>query len=410
MAVGAFPSKTEKFPKNFSSEKSTLGKDASIASTPQKLDPRKRLFKLQDAAAKLLPHSKVSQCCRVPVPGADAQIARREDRAYYRNLIVCSRVWECPVCSVRIGQQRREELSQALIKARQRNLTPVLLSLTLQHHIDDSCKDNIAALQKAYRWAFSGRYMAWLREEFMWVGNIRNLEVTLGVNGWHTHTHSLVFLDLSGLTSTPETVAQHLQSKLAKRWQKALRKFGYNASLERGCDVRTADEDIAEYIAKHGREPEGWWGAADEVGRTPSKKAAKDGLTPMQLLEAYLQTNAIDFALQYGGLLKDRKQAGARFREYAQAFHGRHQLQYSRGLRELLGLDQEVPDEELPIEPEEIEPPETIMNVPAQAWHYVVNQALRFELLEVAAGGRPAVIAWFAARGLFITTVDLSLY
>lgn len=343
---------------------------------------------------------------RTPVPGADPKVEKAANgKAYYKNLILCSRVWECPFCSIRIGNERREELSQALIKARKLGLTPVLCTFTLQHHQTDACADNIAALQAAYRSCFSGRFMGILREQYNWVGSIRNLECTVGLNGWHTHSHALVFLDLSALESSAETVAGSLKLKLAEQWQNALKKQGYNATLERGVDVRTADAEIAEYVTKFGREPANWWGAADEMARTPSKKAAHDGLTPMGLLEACTVKDKIVFLQRFGSVLRSQRQAAAMFKEYAAAFKSRHQLQWSRGLRDLLAMGEETPDDEIEVVEEQT--PEPVMSIPVDVWKWVCRQELRFEVLESAAGGCAALLAWFETHGIRITIYDL---
>lgn len=99
----------------------SLGKYANNAAQAGGVDPaRARRYYLQNLAADLLPDERVSECLRAVAPSADqVDLFHNPARssARYANLIVCSRVWTCPVCAARITEERRRELTLAAAAA-----------------------------------------------------------------------------------------------------------------------------------------------------------------------------------------------------------------------------------------------------------------------------------------------------
>jgi hypothetical protein len=166
------------------------------------------------------------------------------------------------------------------------------------------------------------------------------------------------------------------------RWGSAVKSAGGFASYQHGCDVRFSDADIADYIAKWGKDPK--WTAAHEMTKSVSKYASNDGRTPLQLLSDYF----------YGDT-----DAGRLWLQYALNFKGQHQLYWSRGLRALLGLEPEKSDEELATEQEEIAI--ILASLSIGAWRVVVANDARAELLEVAASGdKQQVLAFLGQLGV----------
>jgi len=374
-----------------------LGSIATVAS-PSEESAKKRDFQLQENAAALLPGNRVAKCLRTIAPGnhgVQVMHVEGEGRAYYRGLMTCNRVWECPVCAKKITSKKREEISEALSAARVLGWTPVMISYTLRHHLGDPLRGLLDGLLKSVRAFKSGEEYQNIKEEYGIVGGIRTLEVTYTENGWHPHCHEIIFLDLKSILGenfpyTP-TILQGLEKWLKERWQAVVKNQGFDASYEHGIHVTEADADIAEYVAKFGHEPqEARWTASDELARSPAKRSDKKGATPFQLLERYGR----------GG----DKQAAALFVEYVNVFANKNQLTWSRGLRAALGLDLEKADDE--ITEEVAEAVEAAFLLPS-AWWEIVRTKQRGNLLAVlAAGGVPALRAWLAERG--ITHEDLT--
>jgi hypothetical protein len=125
-----------------------------------------------------------------------------------------------------------------------------------------------------------------------------------------------------------------MQNFIAGEYKNILAKHGRGLSLIHGVDVRGGDEKAADYIAKYGREPksESWTLAAEMTkAQQKNKLRADEHYTPFQLLD----------------MSEHDTQAARLFQAYALTLKGRKLLSWSRNLRELLGLDQELPDEEI---------------------------------------------------------------
>lgn len=288
-------------------------------------------FRHQRHAAKLLKGvGRVGQC-RFSViskgAGVDAVASSygsgMPDRVHYEGVQTCGSVWACPCCSARISQVRRDEMNRLLSWARENGYEIRMVTLTCRHGRDDDLADLLLRMKgrsaskkkgvKAYKGAKQRmvddrRYRDHIKPHV--IGSVTATEVTGGgLFGWHPHFHMIMILD-GDIDMTP----------MRDAWLGSLGGVGLEGT-GRGWDVRDASEAGA-YIAK--------WGAAEELTLGRHKKG-RSGRTPAQLLAA-----SCDDA--------DRR-AGHLWAEYAGEFHGKRQLVWSPGLKELVGLD-EVKDED----------------------------------------------------------------
>jgi hypothetical protein len=279
--------------------------------------------------------------------------------------MVCGSVWACPVCSAKISERRREELSAATA-AWAGQL--VLCTFTLQHSAADGLSGLLDDLQGAIRKMRSGRAWMSFQDRHGVAGTIRALEVTDGVHGFHPHQHVLFFVgagvDLDAFTR-----------ELRDRWLASVSKVGRYASPRWGLDVRSSDAQIAEYVAKWGKEPK--WTTAHELAKSVSKRGRRDGLTMLQLLESFVVYGEAGWA-DVG--------FGRRWREYAVAFKGKKQLVWSKGLRALLGLVVEEKTDQQLVE-EVVEDAVCLALIDLAGWRIVLANDARGELLDVASTG-----------------------
>lgn len=334
-------------------------------------------FYLQSLARELVPEKRVGWCLRrvaLNVAGGDGwvRIMHNSERntAHYSGLVVCGLLWACPVCAAKISEGRRVELAAA-IKAS--GYHAVLVTYTLRHNVSDRLKSLLDDTLEAYRKLKSGRRWQGVKASYQWVGSVRSLEVTHGGHGWHPHIHELVLL----AAPLDDTTRYALLSELRDMWLHALAKTGRDASYLWGIDVRDAAAEVADYVAKFGREPieEKRWTLEHELTKSAVKKARRGGRSPMQLLWDYGQGD---------------QEAGQLWREYALTFHGRNQLVWSRGLRALLGLGAVVSDAELA---KECDPAARILaELDRNQWEVVLRNEARGELLRVARSGSAAAV------------------
>lgn len=299
--------------------------DAPPSQTPSEPETtRARLFSNQRLAARILGRERVGKC-HWSLADLSTQVAvkRRAGRARFEGLQTCGSVWMCPVCSSRISEVRRVELNKALAQARVLGLGIAMITLTTRHNASDDLPALLEALKKAKNhWHDSRTYK---RHKPTIAGCITATELTHGKNGWHPHFHILVFL-----RGTPDLDA--FRDDLDAQWLTSLEACGLSGA---GSAFRLDDAQSAgNYVGK--------WGAAEELTMSSKKggDAAKSkGRNPFAILTD-AHHNPYDKALFY---------------TYAQAFKGRRQLVWTKGLRDLLAVPETTDQQAAVIEPDEAE-------------------------------------------------------
>lgn len=309
--------------------------------------------------------------------------SREKLQSSVNNLVACGSVWVCAVCAARITELRRRELEQAIGVAREQGLQVVLVTLTIRHHAGDDLRPLSDVLLSAWRSVVEGRAGQRLRGLGM-VGFVRALEVTHGKHGWHPHLHVLMFLSAGADLGAVEGL-------VTERWALRAGRLGH-AVTDAGVDFRETYGAVADYVAKFGHEPatDEPWGVSAEMAKWPVKQGRSAGpehagRTPMQLLSDSMEGD---------------DQSGVLFRLYAFAMKGRRQLVWSRGLRELLELSEEVSDQEA-AEMEGEDMPEVARLTPIQ-WQFIFHHGQIPYLLmtvEEVCGDRQGIAAWLRSVG-----------
>lgn len=292
---------------------------------------------------------RVVSCLTRTVPKGVAEIWQHKASmdCSWHNVIVCGSPWECPLCSRRINKARQEQI-KAVYEAFERVGIvggAYMLTFTVQHGLGDACADTVARMKEAMQvfgksHAFKGVTRAVPLKvakssslPYMgYVGRIAALEVTHGnQNGWHPHEHHLWFFKR---TLTDADVAL-IKKELFDAWLDACLAVGLQAPVAKfGLDIRRA-LSAADYLTKFGTERR--WGPEKEIASSHSKKGSAvkgKGRTPMQiLLDSFSENvngNTDGFVFNADAGL---------FRDYAKAFKGRHQLQFSDSLRQWMRLN-----------------------------------------------------------------------
>jgi hypothetical protein len=241
-----------------------------------------------------------------------------------------------------------------------------MLTLTLPHTLSQSLSKVLEAVSDCTRYLNSGRSaLKKLLQPYGYFGQIRALEVTHGLNGWHPHLHVLVLHRCE--------IPSLVQDRLKARWEAAAISKGWAPP---GWFVGLSWQDgtaAADYVNKSGT-----WGLAEEVSQSHLKKAGRGGRSPHQLLLA--------------ATLGDKK-AGALFQEFGLAFKGKRQLFWSAGLKDHFGLndvsDEQITDEEDTVPVEAV----PLAVVPADKWSLVCKYRERAELLRAAESDGDAQVA-----------------
>lgn len=292
---------------------------------------------------------RVVSCLTRTVPKGSAEVWQHKSSmdCSWHNVIVCGSPWECPLCSRRINKGRQAQI-RAVYEAFERAGIAggaYMLTFTVQHGLNMSCAETLSKMKEAMQlFSKSHSFQSVTRKTplkriqhnslpfFGYVGRIAALEVTHGFkNGWHPHEHHLWFFNR---TLTESDVAL-IKKELFEAWRDACLSAGLQApSPKFGLDIRMA-LSAADYLTKFGTERR--WGPEKEIASSHSKKGSGDvgkGRTPMQILldsfSANVNGNTDGFVFNADAGL---------FRDYAKAFKGRHQLQFSDSLREWMRLN-----------------------------------------------------------------------
>lgn len=189
-----------------------LGITTSYASTSDKekrSKGRSRRWRIHQEAGKLLPNERVASCCRHIIPGKSGVpivFNSKSGMAHYQNLMACGSVWACPICSSKISEKRRVELTEAVSRS---GFSKIMVTFTLQHDRDDRLIDLRTALNDAFRRLKSGRIWQDFKEDYGLAASVAATEITWGkANGWHIHKHVLFFstvpeadFDVDGFTA-----------------------------------------------------------------------------------------------------------------------------------------------------------------------------------------------------------------
>ena len=301
---------------------------------------------------------------------ADVSLVKpaKRDSYHYKGLATCGSVHTCPICASKIQERRRQEVAQAIAYAATISRAPFMASFTFPHRVEQPLSLLLSLQQAAIKHMRGSRGYIALMLRAKAAGRIRNLEVTHGRNGWHPHTHELLFLD----QKTPPCWLRH---ELSLLWLKACCKVGLFLPerdseadfLRHSVDLRAGDEGVAGYMAK--MDDQSKWGLSHELTKSSSKQGRRAGVHPFKLA--------------------NETATGHLFVEYVHAMKGQRQLVWSRGLKNLVGI-QDKTDEE--IAQEESAKADDRIPITPPAWRFVLGNDARWELQHAAkVGGARAV-------------------
>lgn len=322
------------------------------------VEARKYRYELRRKARAIRVLPRLKNCGHVPT-GSAVSLHKTGTSASWAGLQSCGSVWSCPECSSVIMKQRQTELKKVAEEWATRG-SMGFLTLTMRHKKQDNIKALWKALSGAWRAVASGS--GWLRDkrDFDISGFVRAVEITHGSNGFHLHIHSLMFLDRV-LTEEP---AKRLFSRLFARWETALVKAGFEAPLEIAQDFQIVENSraaaaVGEYLAKAMPEAKPRWGAVEEVTRQDVKRGRHGHRSMFQVLEDALEGDLESINV---------------WRDYEVASKGKRALTWSRGLRDLLELEEELTDEQIAEQEPDEETTELIAIIDAPDWKHLLKK------------------------------------
>lgn len=331
---------------------------------------RYRLRQAGQAVARS--NSNVGKCGRVRVKALGVEVCRRGDgTAFFRGVVRCGSVSECPVCSARVTAHRAADLRFHVGAHRLTGGACYLLTLTTPHDQGDDLKRLRQTVANAWRFVCSGRsWLAW-KEKIGYVGFVRSAEATVGPSGWHPHLHVLLF------TAAPlgEAAVREFEEYVYNRWCVKIQAAGYRQP-SRAHGVKLTESHQDDYIAK--------LGLADEVASGAFKEAKEGRRSPLAVLHDYVQYR--------------RPRDLALWKEWCEGMRGAKVLTWSTGLRTRYCTERELSDKEV-VDADDKGPAEVLGLIDPVMWDEAValRPELQTRLLDTAEEHGARGVRWLLA-------------
>ena len=270
--------------------------------------------------------NRTCKCGRVPLQlggNNTVGVVKNEKGAYFTRLEHCGSVWSCPVCSHKIKEYRRSEIKAALLNSHSLGYSARFVTLTLAHHSFDRCETLISNIIHSYS-NVRGFGSCKRKRKKYGIVDIRSIEVTHGVNGWHPHIHLIILSkDKEGLKEYSEYIVE--------AWVRHCNNEGLKCSPDAQDNRKVYGKaGIASYVSK--------WDVTKEISSN-SKNANSGHRTPFGILK-----DLVD------GASKDEKIDYALFREFSDAFKGVHSIEWRTARKLFLSQKEEKTDLEIVIE------------------------------------------------------------
>lgn len=202
-----------------------------------------------------------------------------------------------------------------------------MVTLTVPHEAGQPLGQLWRSMTLALQAVRSGRAYQQVKADLGIVVSCTAKETTHGPNGWHPHLHLLVF------TEKPASAdcLFDLLTYTRRAWSAAVQRAGLGrpdplAGVR--VDICYSGADAGLYLAKCQEHSVG-----NELARGDLKSAGEGHRLPFEILAD----------LERFGLVSDRDL----WAEYEQVMRGKRALVWSRGYREILGMDAELTDEEI---------------------------------------------------------------
>lgn len=344
------------------------------------------------------PH-RVCECRRSlrPVPGGEGKLYKPSvfrhnatGATFYAGHQICGSARACPLCAIKIGQTRADEIRRAVSQWIHDGGICLFVTLTFPHYWKDSLGTLVESFQGAMKRFRKGANFDRIKAGLGYAGIIRAIETTWGEkNGHHPHAHEIWFCrpgdDLHrALMEAARESRRHwvatrrelvtgellaLKVRLYDKWRAAVVASGLSApSFEHGVSVQVAETEeecrdrLAEYMAKTGLEldpKEPVWGVDDEMVRVHTKRGKPGRFTPFDFLREQYNPET-DKATKERYL--------ALFAEFVREFHGTAQVYWSPGLRARFDV-REVSDQQA-AEPGD-EPSSRLLELEGHIWAFV---------------------------------------
>jgi hypothetical protein len=319
-------------------------------------------WRLLETAQRWLSNYRVKICQRSIRRSQDVVkiVSKTNDagtkNVYYKNLMRCESVWLCPFCMAEDARARHKILAERLEFITKASSRLYMLTLTCQHSRLDSLKSIFTKFFKARRTSRNRSTWKKIMQPIDGEMIVRSTEITHGENGWHVHTHEIL--------ATSEELTEQQIENIFLECRSASLDAGLKAPSRAAFDLHIVD-------ASHGSSYVTKWGIEQEV-IDPGVKHSRGNMTYIDLLK-WTESGNI--------------QARDLIREYAAATKGRQKMEFGRGWKELLGMENDVKSDEQEQEVSGVQGEIVLDSIDRYVWYQVVNAGQRHKVLVAYAQG-----------------------
>lgn len=226
---------------------------------------------------------------------------------FFNGIANCGSYWRCPVCALKISENKKELLAGLISAHQDKNLSIGFITLTVRHGKFDRLMKSLNKITGNYRSFQQSRFFKNEKKVIGLMGQVKTLEITYSfLNGWHPHLHILFFYDHNNTTEI-----EKFQKEFISRWFK----FSDNNGTLAAQNQKILTSDISDYMAKYD--------ICSEM--TKGQIKGSKGLTPFTALGKLALGD-------YEDINEKRKLYGI-YSEYAEQTQGKHFVHISNSLR-----------------------------------------------------------------------------
>jgi hypothetical protein len=359
---------------------------------------------LRDMGFPSKSYMRVCRCHRTVLAG-DVELMRsiEYETTFFKGLLSCGMVWQCPVCSPKVSERRRVEARTAYDLHKQRGGVFSFITRTAPHNRLDTLLKVLEQFQIAEGKMKSSRKYKDLMRKMGVIGTVKSFELTIGKNGWHLHIHEVILhesqevvdaaydLSLSADVKEKQRFLSEFQKEFYPIWAYYAQKAGFDQpSEEHGLQVQNGDFAEA-YIAKYGCETSsgsGW--EVDNEMTSYHRKNSKSGISPFDCLRQYRDTRQ----QLYADL----------FFEFAYTMYCKRarQLMWSPGLKKYFGIGEKTDEE---IAAELVDNADLLARISREQWQVIIRFRQRAMVLNIArTNGEKGVMDYLKGIDLILST------
>lgn len=278
-------------------------------------------------------------CCGYPKKGSKVRALDNNGVWHFRGVERCKNPWMCLVCAAVIRHERSIEIEEGVLYwVNDLAKWCVLVTRTMQHSSGEPLKELMRRQAKCKRYVDDQTPIQRFYKKYGSVGSITVKELTETKNGYHPHTHELMFFE----KELDDDAQVELYRLLTVYTNKYYVQNGFKGiSASRGIDVKDIRKNPSAF-AKYLEKLDSGLSVGMEMTRLDLKKGRNGSRTPFQIQADFMLKNKEIYAKKQHGqeVPKSLQESAAHdyntLIEIEDATRGMHATHWKQGLHAIL--------------------------------------------------------------------------